>query len=140
MLSSALELYIYVKFINLFIMAKKEVSLNYFINLGALAKIFEVKRTSLGFGIAETILDDSECDFLPIVTIKETDEYINLISGRREKTSYAAGLKQSVYKAVVCIDVEAQAFVFNTNRSKCVVSKETLVKNFGNEIVKSKKI
>lgn len=140
MLLSALELYIYVKFINLFIMAKKEVSLNYFINLDAIAKIFEVKKTSLSFGIAETILDDDECDFIPIVAINGTDEYINLISGRKEQTSYATGVKQNMFKAVVVTDTKEQVFVFNTNRSKCVISKEALVKNFGDEIIKFKKI
>ncbi len=138
MLLSALELYIYVKFINLLIMAKKEKSKAYYINIGVLAKMFQVNKNGFSYGIAETILDD-ECDYIPIVNIKCSDEYIDLTTGIRKKTSYAIGVKQSLYRAVVSYDTETETFVFNTNRSKCAISKEILIQNFGKEIVKPRK-
>ena len=111
-----------------------------FINLGLLAKLFDAKKKDLSFGIAETISDDCECIFAPIVAInKDTDVYIDLATGVRKKTAYAVGLKETLYKAVVIYKPEDECFQFLMKDARCFISVETLINNFGKECVKLKK-
>ena len=122
------------------IMRKEKKEKILFINLGLLAKLFDAKKKDLSFGIAETISDDCECIFAPIVAInKDTDVYIDLATGVRKKTAYAVGLKETLYKAVVIYKPEDECFQFLMKDARCFISVETLINNFGKECVKLKK-
>lgn len=113
---------------------------SFYINLELFAKLFDVKKKDLSFGIAETILDDCECIFTPIVAInKDADAYIDLATGVRKKTAYAVGLKETLYKAVVIFKPEDECFQFLMKDARCFISVETLINNFGKECVKLKK-
>ncbi len=117
---------------------KKEKS--FCINLELFAKLFDVKKKDLSFGIAETILDDCECVFSPIIAIdKGMDVYIDLATGVIKKTAYSVGLKENLYKAVVIFKPEDKCFQFLMKDARCFISIETLINNFGTDSVKSKK-
>ena len=119
---------------------KEKNSKSLYIDLGLLAKLFNVKKKSLCFGIAETKIDDGECEHTPIVIINDnTDEYIDLTTGLRKKTAYATGLKEIVYKAVVLYKGDAKCFQFIMKDATCVISVVTLVANFGGEVLNLKK-
>lgn len=103
------------------------------ISLRCLADIYGLNRKSLHFAIAET--DDGEDGFVrhPVVVIDNSDFYIDLLLGRREKCAQAHGNKQIFLSATTLF--ENGGFTFFAPWVSASVSALILKKHYGSAII-----
>lgn len=103
------------------------------ISLRCLADIYGLDKKSLHFAIAET--DDGEDGFVrhPVVVIDNSDSYIDLLLGRREKSSLAHGNKQTFLPAATSF--ENGGFTFFAPWVSTSVSAFILKKHYGTAII-----
>lgn len=107
------------------------------ISLETIAKLFNLKRHLLYFGIAETMLEEDCFDYLPVVLIHDTDLHISLVSGIPISNTQVLGFIQNFIKADVKYNEKDECFDFIVkDRVLAKLRENSLCQIFGEDIVK----
>ncbi len=107
-----------------------------YITLKMLARYFNLSQHGLSFAIAETPDGEDGIDLEPAVLIANSSDYIDLMHGiKQDKQFHAFGGRRTFVPAIVKYDDGNFIFSAMGINSTVCVSKEILIKNFGETIV-----
>lgn len=113
---------------------------SFHISLKHLAEMYGVSKKNLVFAIAETSDGEDGWDLTPVVLIKGTDNYIDLLLGQLLQNTSSRGLAQKFHSVAVMYNRSNDSFNFNASSLTLEITMETLYQNFGREVVVQTKI